>query len=399
MTPADSVRTEFARLAGDAGWLRETAEAIADAIHAELGVDEDIRPRTQATAESVVQLFATTVARGRAPDEVQPPAEALDYVREFVMRGVPLEGMVRAYHIGHAVFFERWAAALRARTADPAELAGVIENGAIWTFRYLQVLTRDLIDRYAEERERWVRDAASMRAETVRALLAGEDVELASASQRLRYELDREHLAFVLWSDGGDADETRFGSLERQGAELASALGATRTLLVPLGAQLVGCWVAAPAGAPPRAVEQPALAAFGDPGSGVEGFCRSHRQAMNARRVARLGRARPGTATRFADVAITALATSDERAVREFVAGELGALTRDDDDTRRLAATLRAYLEEHASPRRTARRLGVHENTISNRVRAIEQLIGRPADQRVAETLLALRLVRLVSDA
>jgi len=74
------------------------------------------------------------------------------------------------------------------------------------------------------------------------------------------------------------------------------------------------------------------------------------------------------------------------------VAAELGTLARHDDDTLRLAATLRAYLEEQASPRRTARRLGVHENTVKNRVRAIEDLRGRPADQRVAETLLALRL-------
>jgi DNA-binding PucR family transcriptional regulator len=113
---------------------------------------------------------------------------------------------------------------------------------------------------------------------------------------------------------------------------------------------------------------------------------------MSARRVARLACARPGTVTRFAEVAITALASVDEQAAREFIAAELGPLARLDDDTLRLAATLRAYLEEQASPRRTAHRLGVHENTIKNRVRAIEDLRGRPADQRVAETLLALRL-------
>jgi DNA-binding PucR family transcriptional regulator len=78
------------------------------------------------------------------------------------------------------------------------------------------------------------------------------------------------------------------------------------------------------------------------------------------------------------------------------VATELRELARQDDDTLRLAATLRTYLEEHASPRRTARRLGVHENTIKNRVRVIENISGRPADQRVAETLVALRLARLL---
>jgi DNA-binding PucR family transcriptional regulator len=117
---------------------------------------------------------------------------------------------------------------------------------------------------------------------------------------------------------------------------------------------------------------------------------------MAWRRIAHLAGAPPGTITRFSEVAITALASVDEQAAREFVTAELGTLARHDDDTLRLAATLRAYLEEHASPRRTARRLGVHENTIKNRVRAIEDLSGRPADQRVAETLLALRLARIL---
>jgi chromosome segregation and condensation protein ScpB len=38
----------------------------------------------------------------------------------------------------------------------------------------------------------------------------------------------------------------------------------------------------------------------------------------------------------------------------------------------------------------------VDENTIKHRVRAIEELRGRPADERIAETLVALRLARVV---
>jgi DNA-binding PucR family transcriptional regulator len=82
---------------------------------------------------------------------------------------------------------------------------------------------------------------------------------------------------------------------------------------------------------------------------------------------------------------------------RRFVASELGPLAEQDDDTQRLAATLRVYLEEHASPRRAAQRLGVHENTIKGRVRAINELLGYPAGERVGELLVALRLARLTS--
>jgi transposase-like protein len=81
-----------------------------------------------------------------------------------------------------------------------------------------------------------------------------------------------------------------------------------------------------------------------------------------------------------------------------FVEGELGALAGDDDDALRLAATLRVYLEEHASPRRTAQRLGIHENTVKNRIRAAQELLLRPLDSNVPEVLVALRLARAVSD-
>jgi hypothetical protein len=94
--------------------------------------------------------------------------------------------------------------------------------------------------------------------------------------------------------------------------------------------------------------------AFGSPGTNVDGFYRSHREAVGA---ARRGRRH---------------------------------------DTRRLAATLKAFLEERSSPRRTAQRLGVHENTIKNRIRTAEELRGHTADERVAETLVALRLARVV---
>jgi DNA-binding CsgD family transcriptional regulator len=392
------LRAEIVRFATDPKWVREVSANIADAIHAELGVDPDIRPRTQATTESVLRLFAEMVERDEPLDQVRPPYETVDYAREFVMRGVPLESMVRAYHIGHAAFFEHWVAGLRARIEDPETLANVIEQGATWTFRYLQALTRDLIGHYATERERWVRNAASVRTDTVRALLVGEDIDPASASRRLRYELDRQHLAFVVWIDATDQQDGPAAALERHASGLASELGAPRALLVPLGGPLISGWIATPDDtmATSAKVQPPALAALGEPAPGVDGFCRSHRQAMSARRVARLARARPGTITRYADIAITALASVDEQAAHEFVAAELGALARRDDDILRLAATLRAYLEEHASPRRTARRLGVHENTIKNRVRAIQEVRGRPADQRVAETLLALRLTRLL---
>jgi len=98
---------------------------------------------------------------------------------------------------------------------------------------------------------------------------------------------------------------------------------------------------------------------------------------------------------RYEDVSLTALASVDPELARDFVARELGPLAERDDDTARLAATLRVYLEEQASPRRTAQRLGVHENTVKNRVRSVREILGYAPEDRVAELLVALRLARL----
>ena len=99
--------------------------------------------------------------------------------------------------------------------------------------------------------------------------------------------------------------------------------------------------------------------------------------------------------TLYEDVALAALASTDAVRAREFVRSELGALAGDDDRTARLAATLQVYLEENLSPRRTAQRLGVHENTISNRINAAQEELPHPIERRACELQVALRIVRL----
>jgi DNA-binding PucR family transcriptional regulator len=119
---------------------------------------------------------------------------------------------------------------------------------------------------------------------------------------------------------------------------------------------------------------------------------------MHARRIAQLTRRRPGSVTRWTDVALAAVASADLELAQQFVASELGPLVRDDDQTARLAATLRVYLEEQMSPRRAAQRLGVHENTIANRIRAVREQLGHPIEDRACELQVALRLVALARE-
>ncbi len=77
---------------------------------------------------------------------------------------------------------------------------------------------------------------------------------------------------------------------------------------------------------------------------------------------------------------------------------ELRGLAADDDLTTRLTATLRTYLDEHSSRSRTAKRLGIHENTVSYRIKQAEEILGRSVDQRTLELRVALALAHLVRD-
>jgi DNA-binding PucR family transcriptional regulator len=224
-------------------------------------------------------------------------------------------------------------------------------------------------------------------------------------SSRLGYELERQHLAFVVWQDEPQetADEV-VATLEQAALELGAVLTDARPLLVPRARLLLAGWVGFVGGADGSGLDRArvdlgkfpfVLAAFGSPGRGIEGFRRSHHEALQARRIAGLTRRRPGFVARYDEVALAALASADVEQARDFVASELGPLAAHDDRTARLAATLRVYLEENMSPRRTAHRLGVHENTITNRIRAVQDQLPRPIEQRACELQVALRLVRL----
>ena len=258
---------------------------------------------------------------------------------------------------------------------------------------------------YDTEQERWLRSTAASRAETVESILAGRQRDPDLASKRLRYRIDREHVAAIAWLDTAREGSNPLPSIEAALTQVSSSAGAEGTLFHPLGLLVMGAWFGSSRGFDAAALEgatfDPRSApgvrlALGEPGSGLEGFRRSHEEATQARRVASLAGRPPGAITRYGQVALRALATADLPRAREFVERELGPLAAGDDVSLRLAGTLRAYLEEQGSRSRAAKRLGIHENTVSYRVRQAEELLGRRVDERTLELRVALLLADLV---
>ena len=340
---------------------------------------------------------------GIESQSVEPPPAALVQARHYVRASGDLTALLRTYRIGHAAFWNVWIEGLRDRITDAAELAEAITQSSRFMFGYVDAVSSRIVDVFSAERERWVRSAAALRADTVRAILAGAAFDTATATRRLRYDLDGDHVAFIVWSDPTDNDV--YGLLEERAARVAAALGARVSLLVPTGSLAVAGWIPAHALPVKRIAASLAggdvtgagiRAAVGAPGNGVEGFRASHAQAQHARRFANLTALPPGRIQYFTDSALAALATVDPQLATWFVHRELGTLAEHTESADRISSTLAAYLDEGASHARAARRLGVHENTVAYRVRQAETMIGHPLDERRLELGVALHIRNVV---
>ena len=104
------MRELILRFTENPDWLPFVSQDITDAIHAELAdvnADPELCASTYASTDSVLRPIVDLSRTRRSPREVVSPPAAVDYAREFVRRGLPLDSLLRAYDVGQATFFRR----------------------------------------------------------------------------------------------------------------------------------------------------------------------------------------------------------------------------------------------------------------------------------------------------
>lgn len=130
---------------------------------------------------------------------------------------------------------------------------------------------------------------------------------------------------------------------------------------------------------------------------GIGGVCRHPadlaRSYAEARRTVDLARrmGRPGAVVAFdaLDIHRLLLQVPDLAELRGFAAAVLGKLSAYEREHRsEYLATLACYFRENNSPQRAARRLHVHPNTVTYRIRRVEEITGLDLD-RYRDRLLA----------
>jgi DNA-binding PucR family transcriptional regulator len=338
--------------------------------------------RTGARRSMGTELRA--LANGALPPETCPEVDA-DGARYSARLGVPLHFVLQQYRMGHAIQWEAWFELVEEAEPDPDARRALLERGSRFFFDYADRMCRFATEHYTEERERTLRSAEQRRVHLVRDVLDGREVD----PDALAYELDGvEHVGLIAW--GPEAvDAVR---------ELARSLG-RRALVVSAAEETWWAWLGARSGGADRDRLDRTLSrlrpragvrlAIGAPAAGLDGFRRTHRQATAAQRAA-LQHDDP--VVRFDDVALESLASADPAAAREFAAMELRGIDGDDVRSTKLRETLGAWFACGQNAAATAARLSVHEQTVAQRLRAVEERIGKPVASRRAELETALRL-------
>lgn len=330
--------------------------------------------------------------------EIRPAPEIYNLARTLARRGFELPILLAVYRIGQRSAWQFITETRVTDISDPELRAAVLMQ--LWPrlSSWLDTMVEALIVTFAEERDQWQRGARARRAETVRTILAKQAVDVDDATSALSYPLRRHHTAFVVWVDDDVVDTDVQRLLDATPVAISTALGADRPLTISSGARTVWCWSATTG--PSKALSDNDVAALpefvhvsaGTCHPGVDGFRRSHAEALAAQTVAHR---RDAKAIRYADVELACLTAgiAGEDGMSTLVRRELGALAAADDSTARLRDTLRLYLEHAGDARAVGEILNLHPNTVRYRIRQAEQLLGHSADQRRVYVELALHIV------
>jgi DNA-binding PucR family transcriptional regulator len=360
----------------------------------ELAADESVRSDLRASTRAVLRSFITALARD-TDEEYELPPEARDLARAFARRRIDLAAMLRIYRVGQDIMWRRIMDTVWSDVPDEQLGRAILRR--IWEqlARRLDTSLDTLVATYTDERERRLRGALARRVETVEALLRGDAVDPDEAEATLGHPLRRHQTAFVLWAGEGAGDP--LARMEDHAAALADALGGSRALALPAGARALWAWVATdrePSLSRLRALRAAdgVRAAAGTTGYGITGFRASHREALRAQRVASAG-AGERTLTLYGDVELVALVSEDPDVMRALVARELGGLAARDAASTRLRETALAYLRAGGNARVAADTLGTHKNTILYRMRSVEEMLGRPVQERRLNLEIALAVV------
>ena len=307
------------------------------------------------------------------------PASVATQARSAARRSVGLDAVLRRYVTGHTLLMEFAIA-----EAETGDLMGGIRWGELLRGQSVRFdrLIAEVSSIYMDEASACMASVEQRRAEKVRRLLSGESLDASG----LGYDFDGWHVAAI--ASGPEAAS----SIRKMSRSLNC-----RLLLVQSEAETVWAWFGSSRPGDVAEFERSGrsvcssqlLIALGEPAQGPAGWRLTHRQSSAALSVALRGARSP---VRYVDIALVASMLSDDLLVTSLRENYLAPLEQERDDGKVMLGTLRTYFATDRNVSSAAAALGVTRRTVSNRLRKVEERLGRPLPSVAADVEAALRL-------
>jgi DNA-binding PucR family transcriptional regulator len=374
------------------GRLADISELMQQHLLAEIGEYREhtaLLPMLFDSVQQNVETVFSAIQHETPVEQLKAPPAALTHARELARRGSPANTLIRAYRLGHQALLDIVLDDVRNLELPDRQALDVFQLIATTTFGYIDQITHEVTTTYQLVRDQCLAAANTARALRVRELLDSGPVDIDTMSTEIGYPLRGTHVAIVFsYPDLPRGEELM--QIDRFARQLAESVGSQGSPLLIVDDRLTGWgWlsfsdndsaqIAARARAFIAGQSAPPQLAIGDALPGVEGFRRSHRQAMGARAVSQAGgRAHPMIANCDPGVAAAALHAGNLPAAREWVGEVLGPLSSATESDARLRDTLRVFLLSGSSYKAASSELTMHFNTVRYRVQRAEERLGRP---------------------
>lgn len=375
-SPADALEALYAASAEANQHLLELEPSLAEALEA-------------ATRSNLMHWALATLREPGAPVPPNVGPENLDFARDVVRHGFD-ETILAGFRASQNAAVSTMNRIAFELTTDAEELQEFLAVVTRSIFAFVDDTLAGIDDMIRRERSQLTDANHVARLEVIALILEGAPISMQRAADRLRYDLDRHHLAAVIWAE----DLTPPGRLEAVADTLSRAAGARRPLALPASAASMWIWISGRQAPDIRSLRA-ALegtpdvnVSLGRVGQGLDGFRRSHLEAVETQRLARRLPIRARVTT-YEDIEVVALATQDESRATEFVHRTLGHLATAPIELRE---TLRTYLREQCNLTRTAAALFAHRNTVMTRLDRARGLLPEGWEERILAVGLALEI-------
>ncbi|MCV7144394.1 PucR family transcriptional regulator [Mycobacterium riyadhense] len=327
-----------------------------------------------------------------APVPANLGSEPLSMARDLVRRGLDVLAL-DIYRVGEYIAWRRWMQIAFDLTSDPQELREMLDVSAQSINEYLAATREGIAAHVQLEHDELTRGSHAERLEVVGLIVDGAPISGERAEARLGYRLGQTHTAAVIWSDDLDGDHSY---LDQAADAFSHAVGSAQQLIVMASAATRWVWLADAAGIDPDEVQQTlvrlpkARIAIGTTAPGLEGFRRSHLDALTTQRTLARLESHQQVAF-FADVKLVSLITQNPQAADEFITSTLGEF---ESASPGMQQALLTFINEQCNASRAAKRLFTHRNTLLRRIESAQRLLPRPLDHTTVHVAVALEALQ-----